>query len=154
MRRRAFLRIAAASGAFGASLGIGGLGARQAAAAEWPREAFGAGSALESMAALYGTRTAIESDEIELNAPVQVEDGALVPIVVSTRLADVESMAVIVDRNPQPLVSRFTPDGVEPFFGLQLKLRETSEVRCVVRAGGALYMKSRLVRVTVGGYDS
>ncbi len=151
MRRRAFLRTTAVAGALGAGLGAV---ARRAAAANWPQEAFGTVTPLESMEALYGTRRAVESDEIELYAPVQVEDGALVPIVVSTRLQKVESIAVIVDRNPRPLASRFTPAGAEPYLGLQLKLRETSEVRCVVSAGGGLYMKSRLVRVTVGGYDS
>lgn len=151
MKRRTFLRTAAVASALGAGLGPA---ARRVAAADWPREAFGTVTAVESIEALYGTRNAVESEEIEFHAPVQVEDGALVPIVVSTRLPDVESIAVIVDRNPAPLASRFSPGSAEPFLGLQLKLRETSEVRCVVRAGGGLYMKSRLIRVTVGGYDS
>lgn len=152
MKRRAFIR-ATTIGTTAALLGSG-LKPRPTFAAEWPKRAFSATSANESLEALYGTREPIESDEIDFRAPVQVEDGALVPIVVSTRLPDVESIAIIVDRNPRPLVSKLTLNGAEAFFGVQLKLRESSEVRCLVRAGGGLYVKKRLIRVTVGGYDS
>jgi sulfur-oxidizing protein SoxY len=121
-------------------------------AAGWPQEAFSAKAVEKVLTALYGRSDAIESLAISFKTPVQAENGALVPIEVSTTLPQVESIAIIVDKNPQPLVANTNLSGAEPFIGLHIRMHETSAVRAMVRSEGQLYTNATLIKVTVSGY--
>ena len=93
-----------------------------------------------------------ESDQIMLKVPDIAENGAVVPVTVSTDLADVESISVIVDNNPTPLAAMFalSPQSV-PEISVRIKMGESSIVRSVVKAGGQYYSASKEVKVTIGG---
>ena len=65
-------------------------------AAMWPEEAFAATEADAAMSALFGTNQATASDQITLKVPEIAENGAVVPVTISTTLADVESRQVKV----------------------------------------------------------
>ncbi|MFQ5938017.1 MAG: thiosulfate oxidation carrier protein SoxY [Acidiferrobacterales bacterium] len=153
-RRRVFLKGAAAGSVAAAIAGSGWLRSPSALAADWPKTAFTAASTTDALTALYGTSDASASEAIRVKAPAQAENGALVPVEVSTTLPNVDSIAITVDRNPRPFVCRMSFSGAEPFIGVRIKMRQTSAVRCVVRSEGKLYVKTQLVKVTVGGYDS
>jgi len=96
--------------------------------------------------------TITESDQITLKIPDIAENGAVVPVTVSTDLPDVESISVIVDNNPTPLAAMFelTPQSV-PDVSIRIKMGESSVVRTVVKAGGKFYSASKEVKVTIGG---
>jgi len=93
-----------------------------------------------------------ESDQITLKVPDIAENGAVVPVTVSTGLTDVESISVIVENNPTPLVAMFelSPQSV-PDISVRIKMGESSKVQTVVKAGGKLYSASKEVKVTIGG---
>ena len=93
-----------------------------------------------------------ESDQITLKVPDIAENGAVVPVTVSTGLTDVESISVIVENNPTPLVAMFelSPQSV-PEISVRIKMGESSKVQTVVKAGGKLYSASKEVKVTIGG---
>lgn len=93
-----------------------------------------------------------ESDQITLKVPDIAENGAVVPVTVSTTLADVESISIMVENNPTPLVAMFelSPQSV-PDVSVRMKMGESSLVRTVVKAGGKLYSTSKEVKVTIGG---
>jgi len=93
-----------------------------------------------------------ESDQVTLKVPDIAENGAVVPVTVSSTLADVESISVIVENNPTPLVALFelSPQSV-PDVSIRMKMGESSVVRAVVKAGGKLYSASKEVKVTIGG---
>ena len=93
-----------------------------------------------------------ESDQVTLKVPDIAENGAVVPVTVSTALADVESISVIVDDNPTPLVALFelSPQSVAD-ISLRIKMGKSSMVRTIVKAGGKLYSASKEVKVTIGG---
>ena len=78
-----------------------------------------------------------ESDQVTLKVPDIAENGAVVPVTVSTALADVESISVMVDNNPTPLVALFelSPQSI-PDVSIRIKMGESSVVRTVVKAGG------------------
>src|SRR6266576_6935332 len=59
---------------------------------KYPEEAFKAKSEADAIKSLYG-KTAEPSDKVKLDAPEIAENGAVVPISVSTTLADVTSIA-------------------------------------------------------------
>ena len=121
-------------------------------AAMWPEEAFAATEADAAMSTLFGTNQATASDQITLKVPEIAENGAVVPVTVSTTLADVESISIVVKNNPRPLVASFeSPAGTLPDVSSRIKMGETSDVTAVVKTADGLYSTSRQVKVTIGG---
>ncbi len=96
--------------------------------------------------------TITESDQITLKVPDIAENGAVVPVTVSTALTNVESISIMVENNPTPLVAMFelSPQSI-PDVSVRMKMGESSVVRAVVKADGKLYSASKEVKVTIGG---
>ena len=121
-------------------------------AAMWPEEAFAATEADAAMSTLFGTNQATASDQITLKVPEIAENGAVVPVTISTTLADVESISIVVKNNPRPLVASFEiPAGTLPNVSSRIKMGETSDVTAVVKTADGLFSTSRQVKVTIGG---
>jgi sulfur-oxidizing protein SoxY len=118
----------------------------------WPKSAFESDSTDGVMKALYGATSATPSDAVVLTAPDIAENGAVVPITVSTTLDGAESIGIIVTENPSPLVASFdlTTDAVAE-VSTRIKMGKTSDVVAVVKANGQLYSASKNVKVTIGG---
>ena len=118
---------------------------------KYPEEAFKAKSEADAIKALYG-KAAEASDKIKLDAPEIAENGAVVPVSVSTTLADVTSISFLVSENPVVLVASYKiPAGTVPAVANRIKMAKTSNVTVVVEAGGKLYSAAKEVKVTVGG---
>jgi len=139
-----------------ALLGIAGLrfGLTPAFAAandKYPEDAFKQKSSDDAIKALYG-KPAELSDKIKLDAPEIAENGAVVPIAVSSTLPDVTSISILVADNPNALAASYRiPAGTIPNVANRLKMAKTSNVIAVVEAGGKLYSATKEVKVTVGG---
>jgi sulfur-oxidizing protein SoxY len=118
---------------------------------KYPDDAFKAKSEADAIKALYG-KTAEASDKVKLDAPEIAENGAVVPISVSTGLADVTSISILVAENPNALAASYRiPAGTVPSVANRLKMAKTSNVIAIVEAGGKLYSATKEVKVTVGG---
>jgi sulfur-oxidizing protein SoxY len=118
---------------------------------KYPEDAFKAKSEADAIKSLYG-KTAEPSDKVRLDAPEIAENGAVVPISVSTTLADVTSIAFLVSENPNALAASYKiPAGTMPSVANRLKMAKTSNVIAIVEAGGKLYSATKEVKVTVGG---
>ena len=116
-----------------------------------PSAAFDADSAEGVISDLFdGPIT--ESDQVRLKIPDIAENGAVVPVTVSTDLANVESISVVVLNNPTPLAAMFvmSPQSV-PEISVRIKMGESSAVQAIVKADGKLYATSKEVKVTIGG---
>ena len=128
-----------------------GLTPALAANDKYPEEAFKAKSEADAIKALYG-KTAEPSDKVKMDAPEIAENGAVVPISVTTTLADVTSISFLVSENPVVLVASYKiPAGTLPNVANRIKMAKTSNVIVVVEAGGKLYSANKEVKVTVGG---
>jgi len=122
-----------------------------AAGDKYPEEAFKAKGDADAIKALYG-KTAEPSDKVNLDAPEIAENGAVVPISVSTTLADVTSISLLVSENPNALAASYRiPAGTMPSVANRLKMAKTSNVIAIVEAGGKLFSATKEVKVTVGG---
>jgi len=118
---------------------------------KYPEDAFNQKSEADAVKALYG-RTPEPSDQVKLDAPEIAENGAVVPIAVTTTLADVTSISFLVADNPNALAASYRiPPGTMPSVANRLKMAKTSNVIAIVEAGGKLYSATREVKVTVGG---
>jgi len=118
---------------------------------KYPEEAFKQKDGKEAIKLLYG-RTAEPSDKIKLDAPEIAENGAVVPISVSTSIPDVTSIAFVVPENPNVLAAYYKiPQGTMPSIANRLKMAKTSTVIVLVESGGKLFSATKEVKVTVGG---
>ena len=148
MQRRDFLKHTATGGSvlLGASL------FPQALMAEWPKAAFEAKTIDEALTALLGSAETTDSGDINIKAPDIAENGAVVPIQVTASLADLESIAIIVEKNPVPLIASFKfSEGGVGYVSTRIKMGTTSDVVAVVKAGGKLHTARKEVKVTIGG---
>jgi sulfur-oxidizing protein SoxY len=141
------------------SIAVTGLGiviyppsiAFAAANDKYPEEAFKQKDGKEAIRLLYG-RMAEPSDRIKLDAPEIAENGAVVPIAVTTSLPEVTSIAFVVPENPNALAAYYRiPPGTLPNVANRLKMAKTTGVIVIVESGGKLYSAAKEVKVTVGG---
>jgi sulfur-oxidizing protein SoxY len=130
---------------------FGTLPARAAANDKYPEDAFKQKSDADAIKALYG-RTHEASDQVKLDAPEIAENGGVVPISVTTTLADVTSISFFVSENPNALAATYQiPPGTMPAVANRLKMAKTTNVIAIVEAGGKLHSATKEVKVTVGG---
>ncbi len=150
--RRTFLKGTIAGSVLAVAAGAGLLAPRRVLADSWPAAAFGEKTAQGALKALFGTDNIPLSADIHVRAPIQAENGAVVPIEVNTTLPNVESISLLVDKNPFPLVCHARLlNGAQGFFMARMKMGQTSTVRVVVKSNGALHEATQSIKVTVGG---
>ncbi len=140
--------------------GLAGLGlleasmllpAHAADVAQWPQDAFKQKSEADALKALYG-KSAEASDKVNLDAPEIAENGAVVPITVTSALPKVTGIAILVLENPFTLAAAYKiPEGTQASVANRLKMAKTTKVVAVVESDGKLYSASKEVKVTVGG---
>ena len=128
-----------------------GIARPLAALAAWNKEAFGAKTPGEALKNL-GVANAAPSGDVHIEAPQIAENGAVVPIEISSAIAGTSALIVVIEKNPFPLVARFDfKEGALPFVKLNVKMGETSDVRVIAEAGGRHYSASKEIKVTIGG---
>ena len=149
--RRVLLKGTLAAGATGIAISAGLL-TPKAALAAWPKAAFEAKDSKAALEASLGSSSMTESADIKLKAPDIAENGAVVPITVTSNIADTEAISVIVAENATPLAATFNLGAnTSGFVSTRIKMGKTSDVTAVVKAGGKLYSTSKNVKVTIGG---
>ncbi len=137
------------SSVFYALLSCGLLGS-QYCSATGLELAFDATSLDEALRAMGGVQLA--SKEIVLSVPDVVENGAYAPVTVSSTLARIQEISIVVEANPNPLVVQFTiPEGTEPFVSTRVKMAGSGRVFAVIKADGKVYSSFRETTVMVGG---
>ena len=120
----------------------------------WAKEgksAFDAKTMNEALDAL-GVILPESSTAVNLTVPEIAENGAVVPVTVSSSLPNTQQIFILVEKNPSALAASFTfPEGTEGFVTTRVKMRETSQVIALVKADGKFYRATREVKVTAGG---
>ncbi len=134
-----------------AALAAGLLRPLASLAAAWNKDAFGAKNAADALRSL-GVANAVPSNDVVIEAPQIAENGAVVPIEITSHVRGTRSIMVLIDNNPSPLVGKFDfTEGALPFVKLNVKMGETSDVRVVAEAGGRHYVATKEIKVTIGG---
>jgi len=119
--------------------------------AAWNEQAFGAKTAADALKSI-GATAAAPSQDILIEAPQIAENGAVVPIEISSNIPGTTSIAVVIEKNPFPLAGKFDfKENALPFVKLNVKMGETSDVRVVAVAGGKQFVATREIKVTIGG---
>jgi len=151
IKRRTLMKGTLAGSAIGVAVGAGLLTPRAVLAA-WPQKAFESKSTADALKAVYGSAEAASSGDITVKAPDIAENGAVVPITVSTTLGDLKSISIIAEKNPVPLIATYDMGPTaEGYISMRIKMGKTSDVMAVVNSGGKLFEARKEVKVTIGG---
>jgi sulfur-oxidizing protein SoxY len=149
--RRQVLKGTGGMAIIGLAIAAGLMKPGSAWAEGWNKAAFDTKTLGDAVKALGGGAPA-ESKDITITSPDIAENGAVVPFTISSSLAKTESIAVLVEKNPNILAANFTiPDGTEPWVNTRVKMGQTSNVIALVKADGKYYYASKEVKVTLGG---
>lgn len=120
-------------------------------APNWDQKAFEAKSLDEVVKALGGDK-ADKSAEVAIMGPDIAENGAVVPISISSKAANTEYMAILVEKNPAALAAGFKiPAGTLPEVSTRVKMGGTSNVHALVKANGKWLVATKEIKVTLGG---
>jgi sulfur-oxidizing protein SoxY len=116
------------------------------------KNAFEAKTVQEAIKAAGGGAMS-ESKDVTLTSPDIAENGAVVPLGVSTSLSGVKELLILVEKNPNALVALFkVSDAIDANFMTRAKMGQSSDVFAVaiMNDGRALFSKKE-VKVTLGG---
>ena len=123
-----------------------------ALAEEWNKAAFEAKTLDDTMKALGGSAPAQSKDIAFVATPDIAENGAVVPIGITSSIPKTESIAILIEKNPNMLAAVFDiPQGTEPAINTRVKMGQSSNVYALVKADGKYYSAVKEIKVTLGG---
>lgn len=132
-------------------LGAGLVAPLRALAATWNKEAFGAKTPADALKDI-GATSVTPSNDVVMEAPEIAENGAVVPIEITSQVPGTSAILVVIDKNPFPLVAKFDfLEGALPFVKVNVKMGETSDVRAIAQANGKYFSATKNIKVTIGG---
>ena len=121
------------------------------ALADWNKAAFDAKSMADTLKAL-GAGQPADSKDVQVTGPDIAENGAVVPVGVSSTLPNVTMVAILIEKNPNALSATFNlPEGTEANVQTRVKMGQTSNVYALVKSDGKFFMATKEIKVTLGG---
>ena len=118
----------------------------------WNKAAFDTHNLAETMKALGGGEPAQSKDIVFFQTPDIAENGAVVPVGISSNIPKTESIAILIEKNPNMLAATFDiPAGTDPSISTRVKMGQSSNIVALVKADGKYYVAAKEVKVTLGG---
>jgi sulfur-oxidizing protein SoxY len=149
MNRRQTLQAGLSASTVGLLMSGGLITAVQAQSAN--KNAFDAKTLKDTLSALGGTG-ADAAGKITITSPDIAENGAVVPVGVTSDIPGTTDIYILVEKNPSPLSASFgIPAGTEANVQTRVKMGQSSNIHAVVKANGKLYAAVKETKVTLGG---
>lgn len=150
--RRSFIQTSAGGAAL-AALAVTGLMPSIASAADYvEKRAQFEGMNLDEVVKALGGTSAQQSSDIVLKAPEIAENGATVPVEITSNLPGTKMIAILSEKNPHALSAEFQiPDGTEPYISTRVKIAQTSKLYALVQTDKGFFYTDQVVKVTLGG---
>lgn len=140
MKRRTLLKAGLQAGLTGLLLPLG-------ARAAYPTKAFLAKEVPEALREVFGSADIGPGDGIDIEAPHIASDARMVPVRVSSRYDNTESITLVVSGNESPFTAHFKLYEAQKFVSTRVRMSATSDLLVIVKADGNLYTGTRPVRV-------
>jgi sulfur-oxidizing protein SoxY len=151
-KRRAILKSGGGATLLGLLTAAGWLKPGDARAQAWNKAAFDTHSLADTMKALGGGDPAQSKDIVFFQTPEIAENGAVVPIGIASNIPKTESIAILIEKNPNLLAAVFDiPAGTDATISTRVKMSQSSNVYALVRADGKYYVAAKDIKVTLGG---
>lgn len=152
MKRRRFLSNTLAVSATGIAISSGLISPSLVFAAEEPNTNPFAAKTLDEVLKMINAVDAKPSTDVQIKAPEIAENGAVVPLTVSSSMEGVTGISIVVANNPTPLAATFTlPEGTKAEVSTRIKMAKTSEVIALVQTKDGLFSAKQEIKVTIGG---
>ena len=149
--RRSLLKLTGSAVALASVGAVGLLRSARSWAATWNKAAFESKAIADTLKSL-GAGSPAESRDIAITAPDIAENGAVVPIAVTSKIPGTQQISIVAEKNPFPLAATFdVANGGEGYVSTRIKMGQTSDVWAVVKADGKFYAAKKEVKITVGG---
>jgi sulfur-oxidizing protein SoxY len=130
----------------------GWLKSDDALAETWNKPAFETKNMGDTMKALGGGEPSQSKDIVFFQTPDIAENGAVVPVGITSNIPNTESIAVLIEKNPNMLAAVFEiPAGTEPTISTRVKMGQSSNIYALVKADGRYFVAGKDVKVTLGG---
>lgn len=150
MLRRRLLKIL-----LGLSLGNWLASATQRVFATERNSRFSAGDFQTQLHDLLANQHLIDSSDIQLTLPTIAENGAVVPMTISSSLENIDTILVWVEKNPTPLAASFELTAATALYiTTRIKMAESCTVVVVAHQGDRWLRCQQWVQVIVGGCGS
>jgi sulfur-oxidizing protein SoxY len=151
-KRRTALKSGGSVTLLGLLLAAGWLRPGEATAQTWNQAAFDTHGLADTLKALGGAEASQSKDIVFFQTPEIAENGAVVPVGVTSNIPKTESIAILIDKNPNLLAAVFDiPAGTEPTISTRVKMAQSSNIYALVKADGRYYVATKDVKVTLGG---
>ena len=149
--RRSFLRFAGSVSALPTLAAYGLFRISPAWAASWNATGFESKAMADVLKTLSAGNPA-ESRDIAITAPDIAENGAVVPVAITSRIPNTQSISIIAEKNPFPLAATFDiENGGDGYVSTRIKMGQTSNVWAIVKADGKFFSAKKEIKITVGG---
>jgi sulfur-oxidizing protein SoxY len=153
IRRRQVLKSGGGATLLTLLAAAGWLQAGEAYAADaWNQALFDTHSLDETVKALGGATPVPNAGVTFFQTPDIAENGAVVPVGVTSTIPKTESIAILIEKNPNMVAAVFDiPPGTDPSLSTRVKMAQTSNIYALVKADGKFYVATKEVKVTLGG---
>ena len=132
--------------------GTGGLLKPILSFAGWNVDAFSAETEADALAEFFPGLDVTPSDSINIGVHDLVENGSVVPLKIRTDLPNVESITILVEKNPNPMIANFNlSPACSGFISTRIKVAEPSYITAIVKSEGKLFSTKKFVEVIEGG---
>jgi sulfur-oxidizing protein SoxY len=147
MERRNLLKLFASSAVF-----LTGLIKPLVALAKWNQAAFDATNYDDAIEHYFPGASFEDTDKITIGVHSEIENGAVVPIKVKTELKKLESITILVEKNPTALIANFDLyPGCLGNVSTRIKMEVPSDIIVIVKSDGKYYKTKKFVVVHEGG---
>lgn len=120
--------------------------------AVWPRSLFASDDFQTIFQQLFAGQTLTDSDSISLQLPENAEDGASVPMLISSELDNIDRLYVLVEKNPTPLILQAElQTNALLYLTSRIKMAESCQVWVIIRQDGQYWQTRQWVNVMKGG---
>ena len=151
MKRRSFLKSTFAAGATSVAVSAGIISPNIAFAEAHGNDPFKAKS-VDDVLKMLGASGAEASTDIKIKAPEIAENGAVVPVGITSKVKGTTEIIIISAMNPTPLAAKYTfSESAVPAIKSRFKMGKTTDVIALVKAGDKFYTAKANVKVTKGG---
>lgn len=122
------------------------------ALSKWPEQNFAAGDFSTRFRQVFADSPVVDSQDILINLPDIAENGAVVPITISSELPGIKRVFIWAEKNPTPLVGEFELDeSMLVFLTARIKMAESCPVIVIAQQGESLLRNQKWVKVMQGG---
>ena len=151
MKRRSFIKSALVASATGAAVTSGLISSNAVLAASHETD-FTKAKSLDEALKMMGATGAAESEMIKIKAPEIAENGAVVPVGITSEIEGTTEIVALISNNPTPYAAKYTL-GAKAKAGVKsrFKMAKTTDVVAVVKANDKFYMAKSNIKVTKGG---